>query len=304
MKIIIVAPKSTSKGSPFRYDYAVWNFYLPLMSLGHQVVFFDSSKYGDKELQFMISKEKPDLLFCIMTGDINYCPKEPWDTIKSETIKGNIKTFNWFCDDSWRFENFSKHVCGFFHCASTPEIYGPELYKKNGYNNIIQATWHANSELYSGLNITKKQQVAFVGAEHGERSIFLNLLRSSHIKVNKPNFAGFEDLIEAYSNSLIGINFSKNSVNQGTQMKARPFEITACGSMLITEYTEGIEEFFKIDKEIICFKTSSEMLEKVKYLINKPSLAANIAKSGHNRFLKDHQSKIRLQKLIQEIKKI
>ena len=91
MKIFIVAPKTITKHraseSSFRYDLAFWNFFLPLQALGQETYFFDTSVLGDNELKSEIEKRKPDLLFCIMTGDTNYCPKEPWDTIIEETNK-------------------------------------------------------------------------------------------------------------------------------------------------------------------------------------------------------------------------
>ena len=86
MKIIIVAPKII-RTPTFRLDYAFWNFYLPLLSLGHETYFFDSSIFGDEHLKVWIENVKPDLLFCVMTGNNLVCPNEPWETITEETEK-------------------------------------------------------------------------------------------------------------------------------------------------------------------------------------------------------------------------
>ena len=55
MKIILIAPKSISKN---RFDFAFWNFYMPLISLGHQVLFFDTSFRGNEELKKEIEELK------------------------------------------------------------------------------------------------------------------------------------------------------------------------------------------------------------------------------------------------------
>ena len=308
MKIILVAPRSITRHQhqeePYRFDYAFWNFYIPLMALGHNITFFDTAQYGDEQLRTLIENKKPDLLFCITTGDQNYCPQEPWETISQETTSGRTKTFNWFCDDSWRYDSFSSEACHHFNVCSTPEAKFVERYKKDNYNNILAATWHANSDLYSVVNVRKTQPITFVGALHGTRQIFMNTLNSCGIQVNHPRGASFEDLVWEYSRSQMGINFSKNSVNSETQMKARIFEIPAARTMLITEHHDEIEHCFKIDKEIITFETETELVEKLNFLLKNPAVVSKIALNGYKRFRAEHDSKIRLSKLLEQINKI
>tara|TARA_R110002126_G_scaffold125957_7_gene268198 strand:- start:1848 stop:2771 length:924 start_codon:yes stop_codon:yes gene_type:complete len=307
MNIFLVAPKSISShkqtDSDFRFDYAFWNFYFPLISLGHDVTFFDTSILGDKELKEAIENKKPDLLFCIMTGDANYAPKEPWETIALETQKGRLKTFNWFCDDSWRFESFSKKVCHLFHACSTPERRFVKKYQEIGYDNIIDATWHANLDFYGSIPTLKQPRTSFVGAPSGDRSTFLSALESASIPVLRPKNVGFEDLAYSYASSLIGLNFSKNAANMQPQMKGRMFEIVASKSLLVTEYVPGIEDYFILDKEIVCFKNETELISKIKYLLKNTNVAQKLADSGHTRFCEDHQSRVRLSRTIEQIYK-
>jgi spore maturation protein CgeB len=308
MKIIVIAPKSISKhkisSSPFRFDYAFWNFYLPLCSLGHDVAFFDTSIYGDRELQQLIEKKKPDLLFCIMTGDRNYCPNEPWKTIKQETDSGRTKTFNWFCDDAWRFDNFSSKFCWYFNClVTTDDLLDVDKYKKIGYDNAIYATWHANSDVYSNLKSIKGSDLSFVGNLSGDRKQIFDLLINKGVNVNHFSNVSFEDMVWNYSRSLMGLNLSKNSNDKAGKLilKARPFEITAAGSMLLTQDAVGLSDCYKFDEEIVTFNTVSELIDKCNFLIKKPKIIETIAKKGHERFLKDHDSKVRLAKLLQKI---
>ena len=305
MKIFLVAPKSISghkqTDSNFRFDYAFWNFYFPLISLGHEVTFFDTSVLGDVELKKQIESRKPDLLFCIMTGDSNYAPQEPWNTIELETQKGRLKTFNWFCDDSWRFESFSSKVCHLFHACSTPEARFVDKYKNIGYENIIDATWHANLDFYDAIPTVKRIRTSFVGAPSADRSTFLSALENAGIPILRPKNVGFEDLAYAYASSLIGLNFSKNAANMKPQMKGRMFEIVASRSLLVTEYVPGIEEYFVPDREIVCFKNDVEMVEKVKFLLKNDTIANKIAKNGYDRFCQDHRSRVRLRRTLDSI---
>lgn len=303
MKIILVAPKSISEhkqGKPFRLDYAYWNFYLPLLELGHQVKFFDTSELGNEHLRDLIKQFTPDLLFCIMTGSSFYCPDEPWQVIEEETKKGNILTFNWFCDDSWRFDSWSKFQCNKFNYCSTPELRFVQNYKKIGYSNIIYSTWHANHNVYS-INKPKLHLVSFVGRIDSHRIPYIKHLSSINIDINIPKNISFEDLVDTYNGSLIGLNFSKNSTGAGTQIKARVFEIPACNSLLISEFSDEIQNNFEINKEVLCFSNPEQLEECFKKLKNE-NIFHNLVKNGIERFKKEHTSEKRLSKLLQQIK--
>jgi spore maturation protein CgeB len=312
MKIILVAPKSisshrASSNEAFRFDYAFWNFYLPLCSLGHEVTFFDTSKYGDTQLKEIIEIYKPDLLFCIMTGAPHFCPQEPWDAIKDETDSGRTKTFNWFCDDAWRFNDFSSKFCWYFNCVvTTDDILDVDKYKKIGYNNAIYATWHANADVYSGLNSIKDSDVAFVGNLTGNRKEVFDLLKNRNLNVNHFSKVSFEDMVWNYSKSKIGLNLSKNSNDKDGKLilKARPFEITGVGSMLLTQDAVGLSDCFKNETEIVVFNEIDELVSKCNFLTRNPKIAEKIARNGHKRFLKDHESRIRLSQLLEKIKRI
>jgi len=307
MKIIMVAPKTITMhrytDTPFRFDYAFWNFYIPLLSLGHDVTFFDSSLFGDEELEKLIENKKPDLLFCVMTGDKKYCPREPWDTIKKETEKGRLMTFNWFCDDTWRFEDFTSKYCWHFHAASTPEKYVIPKYKEIGYSNVVHGTWHANSDAYSNLASKKTRHISFVGQPHGERLQVFDLLKRKGVDVQHATNLSFEDMIHLYSSAYIGLNLSKNGNDpeMKLQLKGRMFEVTAVGSLLLTEDAEGLDECFEDNKEIVMFHSIDELVAKANYLIKNPSVAEKIAFNGHQRLLRDHDSKVRLKSVLDAI---
>ena len=307
MKIILVAPKSITNHrydmEPFRFDYGFWNFYLPLIKLGHEVEFFDSSVSGDEDLSYLISLFEPELIFCIMTGSKIYCPKEPWTTVRRETKKGNIKTFNWFCDDSWRFEGFSSEVCTSFHYCSTPEKRFLKKYKDIGYDNIVYATWHANGDLYSSLSdADRRHMFSFVGGDHGKRAEYIKSLTDKSYDVFIPKDKSFEGMLWAYSSSFAGLSFSQNSANSGTQMKARMFEVPATGALLVTEYTEDLENCYDLDRDILVFKNQRELVGIARDIDKNPSLYKLVAKNGFKKFKSRHDSSVRLRKLLEDIK--
>lgn len=302
MKILLVAPRSISRHAhnqvPFRFDYAFWNFYIPLISLGHTVTFFDTSVFGNKEFRQEFEKTNPDLIFCIMTGDISTCPDEPWESIKAITESGLCKTFNWFCDDTWRFESFSSEVCKNFHFCSTTENSFIKRYIELGYNNIRYANWHSNPDLYSTVFCQKRSLLGFIGNMNHDREKYISHLNSNNFPVHSIRSASFEDMLHLYSSSLVGLNFTRSASDGRRQMKARIFEIPATRTMLLTEEVNGIEEFFDIEKEIMTFKDEKDLLDKVTWINKNPERAYDIGLAGHQRYLMEHTSQIRLRNLL------
>jgi len=305
MRIMFVAPRSISRHSynqaPFRFDYAFWNFFLPLSNLGHVVSFFDTSVFGNEQFKRDFDNFKPDLLFCVMTGDKTVCPDEPWESIHDITEKGTCKTFNWFCDDTWRFDNFSSKVCRNFHFCSTTERSFLDRFSSIGYESIRYANWHSNPDAYSTVFCQKSNLLGFIGNLNQDRERFISRLHSEDFQVANVKNASFEDMIHLYSSSLVGLNFTKSASDGRRQMKARIFEIPATRTLLLTERVDGIEEFFEVGKEIMTFGNEQELLEKVRWISSNAENAFKIALAGHQRYLRDHTSQVRLSNLLSSL---
>ncbi|MAG26798.1 hypothetical protein CMI47_14750 [Candidatus Pacearchaeota archaeon] len=297
MKILLTLNK-TYRGIP---DAGYWYTYLPLKELGHEVYWYDTVDPEEKDYNKIIEKFKPDLIFCCMTNNSDIAPHEPWDEIIQETQSGRTKTFNWFCDDTWRFETFSRETCECFTVCTTPEPSYIEKYKSIGYNNILLGGWHANSTFYQVKPFVEKEiNISFIGAPNPIRQGFFD---RTTVPIEQLSGISQQELFVAHCNTQIGLNlsFNMNDVEGKTQMKQRMFEIPAGAGLLLTEYHEGIEEFFEIDKEIITFKAIEEFDDKAQFLLKHPQVVKSLSAAGYVRFLAEHESKVRLQTLLHQI---
>tara|TARA_Y100000592_G_C5454294_1_gene310465 strand:+ start:424 stop:1332 length:909 start_codon:yes stop_codon:yes gene_type:complete len=302
MKILLVANK-TYRGLP---DSLLWYFFEPLGLLGHDVYLYDTVDRNimDPNFSEVVDDFKPELIFCILSGDPSLAPHEPWKEIKKITEQKNIKTFNWFCDDTWRFEKFSSQVCKHFTACSTPEPMFIDRYKSIGYNNILLGNWHANSNWFSNVSFeNKKYDIAFVGTPNSHREQFF---KESETNIEYLFGLSQAKMFESFCNMKIGVNLSVNANDplKGTQMKQRMFEVTAGGGLLMTQYHKGIEQFYEINKEIVTFESPIEFKEKTNYLLNNKQVLQSIAKNGYDRFIKEHDSRIRLANILEQIQMI
>jgi spore maturation protein CgeB len=300
MKILLVAPKFYNSN----IDISYWNFYFPLKDLGHEVKFFDTSFLSQEtNFQSVYDEFKPELIFVMPTGDKNISPYENLEHINEITQSEECTTFCWFSDDIWRFNNWSSKIChNFNYCSTTEPSYIEKFKSEANYNNIILSGWHTNPDLYSiYAGAPKTIDISFIGALYGDRLETLTYLHENGLDVKVFKGLSFEDMLKTMSTSKISLSFMRNPNGNELQMKARPFEIAAANSCLITEYNKDLELYFTKNKEFLSFKSKEELLVLLKKVLDNPRWIVNIAARASERYRQDHTSQQRLASILEAI---
>lgn len=73
-----------------------------------------------------------------------------------------------------------------------------------------------------------------------------------------------------------------------TQIKARHFEIPACGGFLMTADADNLGDYYEVGKEIVVYDSVSDLAEKIKYYLNHKEERVTIAEAGYQRTLREH----------------
>jgi hypothetical protein len=94
--------------------------------------------------------------------------------------------------------------------------------------------------------------------------------------------------------SLIAGDFANNM---------RLFEATGCGSMLLTDAKSNLSDFFVSGKEVVVYRNSDELIQKVKYYSQHADECARIGEAGKQRTLRDHTYLVRMRELIKIIER-
>lgn len=85
------------------------------------------------------------------------------------------------------------------------------------------------------------------------------------------------------------------------QIKARIFEVTGARGFLLTENCKYIEDYFKIDDEIVIFENVDEATDKIKFYYNNERLVNKISINAQKRVLNDHTYEKRFKTLFDKV---
>lgn len=221
MRILYAAMKY-DYGQPERgFGFEHYNFYHALVHAGHDILYFDfmslHAKYGQagmsRRLAEVVRAEKPDLLFVVLFTD-QFDPA----VLRDISAKSDTVTLNWFCDDHWRFDNYSCHWAPQFNWVVTTAQSALPKYAAMGYETVIKSQWGCNHALYRKLDLPMKYDVSFVGLPHGNRREIIQFLRDAGISVNvwgmgwESGRLSQDEMIEVFNQSRININLSNASI--------------------------------------------------------------------------------------------
>lgn len=274
------------------YDCNI-NFYEPLKLLFEDVIYYNyldrilkiGKKQMNEEILNIVSKERPEYVF------FHTYQNQVTDATLDKIAKLGSKVIAWFTDDHWRFDNYSRFVAKHVFCSITTDKKAFKKYKHLNIN-IIKSEWASNPHYYRKIPSNFKYDVSFVGQSYGNRAELLHFLKENGVSMHIfgrgfGNYIEFDEIIRIFNETKINLNLSGSSANNVIkQIKGRVFEVTMCGGFLLTEYVEGIEEYFHIGKEIECFHERNEALKKIEYYLKNEDKRKEIAEAG---FIASHE---------------
>ncbi|BBN58990.1 CgeB family protein [Hydrogenovibrio marinus] len=295
--------------------------------LGHDVVpfyyddFLSNLEVLQQNLLSEADKVMPDLIFfCLFENQFEH------ETLVQ--LKNKYTTVNWFGDDQWRFDSFTKFYASDFTWCVTTDLFSVENYKKIDQPNVILSQWAAiDTHVQFDESQIYKYDVSFVGGYHPYREWFIKQLGARGINVevfgngwgNGPLSA--EAMMRLFAESKINLNISNSnsydirylfsslrafsssirSLKSHSQIKARNFEIPFFGGFQLSDYVPGIEQYYDLGKEIVCYSSVDDAALQIKYYLSNDFEREEIRKLGNIKAKKNHGYSNRFKKVFREL---
>jgi len=292
--------------------YLPFDLYLckPLQRIFSKVIVYD---YLKQMTEIGVKAVNEEIIVLVRKEHPKYVLWTPWrydiqeSTLEMIRKEGSILV-GWFFDDEWRFDNYSKWWIPYLDYCVTNDIKAVPKYRELGARVIhtIPNTGIAIDRDWS--NMEEKYDVSFVGTKIVGRERYINELKNRNIPVHLSGegwggYVSFEEMIDIFKTSKINLNFSRTVHNWELQLKGRIFQVCMAGGFLLTEYAPGIEKYFQIDKEIVCFENAQEMIDKVFYYLNHETKRRAIAQAGWKRATIEYTSSNMVSNVFGEIEK-
>jgi spore maturation protein CgeB len=291
------------------------NFRSSLEGMGHRLTAFDfmdrAARLGTAamrdELITLAGEVKPELAFFFLFTD-----QVDTATVEEVGRRGACPTVNWFADDHWRFEGFTRHLAPAFDLAVTTDPDSLPKYAQLPDTRVHLSQWACNRHAYGRATSEIEHEVTFVGQPHGDRRDTVAALSMEGILVECWGFgwpAGpikHAEMVRVFASSRVNLNLSNSSEVPGLkarlrrllhwnpptprppQIKGRNFEVPGCGGFLLTERVPHLERYFELDREVAVFDGLEDLPSQVRYWLEHEDERRAVAEAGYRRVLAEH----------------
>lgn len=207
------------------------------------------------------------------------------------------------------------------------QAYGerPDYIKHLLDNNIDTHVWGSGWQNFAQVNTQNKlaRKIKKLFTKEGLRFIRKKIMSAFHkaqpqlhrnlyispARLPQEHVGGIlsdTDMIKMYSESKINLGFSSCGNTHAEkerimQIRLRDFEVPMSGGFYMVEYMKELEEFFEIDKEIVCYHNKEDLVDKIKYYLKHDSKREKIRHAGRERCLRDHTWHKRFSNVFEEI---
>ena len=134
-KILYVGSKYEQNQKKIEESLNFRSFYKTFLNLGYKTEYVSFKPNNeiviDHDIQQKVSDFNPDLIFFVLQQD-QVSKKLLFD------LKKNYFIVNFFGDDNWRFNSFSKNYAKYFSLCLTDSLYFYNNYSRIGVNNMIE----------------------------------------------------------------------------------------------------------------------------------------------------------------------
>jgi spore maturation protein CgeB len=193
----------------------------------------------------------------------------------------------------------ARYVAHLLHNGVAAHVYGP------GWTHGTTSLWRSRAKrwkyLLSGAVAVSPAKQSFASAMLADHDFRRHLAAQYPHNVHAP--VPDDELIALYSRSHVSLGFLE--VHEGHDPTApvtqhlhlREFEAPMCGALYCTGYCDELSEMFEPETEVVTYRNTNELLDKVNFYLQHPGAADKVRAAGRARALRDHTYHRRFQDL-------
>lgn len=102
-----------------------------------------------------------------------------------------------------------------------------------------------------------------------------------------------------FHRSKINLNITIRSIREG--LSQRIWDVLGCKGFLLTNYQGELSDYFEIGKDLDCYESPEECLQKIQYYLSHEDLRREIADNGYQKVKAMHTYEIRIAQILQTV---
>ena len=264
-------------------------------------------------------KIKPDLVFCQVQGS-DVLDLETFQTLSKIAFTVNF-TFDIRTKEQTEWLYNLAPVLGLICFSNQRDV---EECKARGFENVMCLQSAADEKTYIpvgeysiqgfGKVFDGRSGVVFIGNNYvntniefplsKEREQMVNLLKyefGDQFNVYGNNWDGSKlimqkEEIEIYQRAMIGVN--QNNYDEELYCSDRIWRMMSCGVLCLAKYFKGIENIFTRYEHLDWWETLDELQDTIKYYLDNPTKAQQIATKGMQHVRENHSWSARIKEMM------
>jgi len=205
--------------------------------------------------------------------------------------------------------------------------------KKIGAKNYYYLPQACSPDIHKKITMTEDDKklyssdISFMGAGYYNRRVFFQGLMDFDFKIwgtewdymsplarhiQKPALNSFhgngerlspDEYVKIFNASKINLNLHSSSYHEGVDpsgdfVNPRTFELASCGAFQLVDYRTELDNLFKVDEEIICYRDLRELRGKIKFYLEHTEEREKISENARIKALKFHAFENRMEEML------
>jgi spore maturation protein CgeB len=270
----------------------------------------------NQRLESEIETVRPDLLIGIKAELV--LP----DTIRRLRLRfPSMRTVLWFTDDPRYFNSLLSLIAPAYQHIFSVSPVAVKWYSRIGIHEVHHLPVGCDPDLHRPIELSSEDieafgsDICFVGTYYPNRARILRRLQKSGFRVKVwgkfwTRMTGIESVSQsldvsrmarAFTAAKVILNIHHPMDIYSHKLNMRTFEATASRGFLLTDRPKGLEEFFSPNRELVCYDSEDDLLQRVQYYIHHDSERQTIAYLGQQRAYRDHTYRNRAMALLEAI---
>lgn len=163
-----------------------------------------------------------------------------------------------------------------------PDFYSSENKVRNTDSFVV-------ANYYLGMRASEMERVRILNALAMEHHVTVYTRSDTSLLRNvdcRPGITTHVEMPRVFRNSKINLNITMKGIQSGIPL--RIWDVLGCGGFLLTNYQAEIPSYLEIGKDLDCYDSLQDCMEKVRYYVKHDDVRRQLADNGYQKVKKFH----------------